>query len=74
MRVDEDIGMQRAVDGVGAEQPAKEQDLRDQEDPDAQLPRVKLVFGRIEMMGEKRIGGVLRVLVPCAPDGSCGGN
>jgi hypothetical protein len=54
----EDLGVIGAVDGVGAEQPAEQQDLRRQKQPHAQHDRLELLRRRVEMVLEMR-----RVLV-----------
>ncbi len=43
-------------DGERAEQPAEEQDLRDQEEPDAHPAGVELRVGGIEVMGDVEVG------------------
>ena len=57
-------GMVGAIDRVGAEQPAEEQDLGEQEDPHAQLAGVELLPVGGEMMGQKCAGAR-----PCGSDG-----
>ena len=51
--------IQRAVNGVGREQPAEEHDLGDQKDPHAHRRRVALLLGVVELMRARRAGSVL---------------
>ena len=67
MGVDEDLGVVGAVDGVGAEQPAEEQDLGGQEEPHAELARLELLPRRVEVVGQVRV----RAPWPCAAAPAC---
>jgi len=52
----ERVVVERAVDGVGREEAAEEQDLRDQEDPHAERARLLLLLEVGEVVRERPVG------------------
>ncbi|MBK6901090.1 MAG: hypothetical protein IPH09_18110 [bacterium] len=63
VRVGEDLGVVGPVDGVGAEEPAEQQDLGDQEQPHAELAGIVLLRHRLEMVLQVGIGVLAASLV-----------
>ncbi|MGC4068181.1 MAG: hypothetical protein QM784_26745 [Polyangiaceae bacterium] len=57
------VGVLRAVDGIGAEEAGKKQNLRDEEDPYPQFAGIELMLRSVEVMRKHRISGVYCILV-----------
>ena len=64
--VDENLRMVGPINGIGAEQPGKQQDFRGQEEPDAELARIELLAGRLEVMRQVGSAALGRVWVVMA--------
>jgi hypothetical protein len=45
--------MDVAIDGIGAEKTAEQKDFGGQEEPHAELARVELLQGRVEVVGQE---------------------